>query len=80
MKVSYCGLPAVASRPGLLKYNESGKYGLILQVTQKTKIFPSISHLEGIGQGGISREIPGRYFPGNTRAVFPGTTLQLVHQ
>ena len=25
-----CGLPAVASRPGLLKYNEYGKYGLII--------------------------------------------------
>ena len=70
---SYCGLPAVASMPGLLKYNESGKYiymvwylllktPLNMRVTQKTRrlfIFPSISD-------------SGRYFPGNTVLVFPG--------
>ena len=36
------------------------KIPLQMRVTQKTRrlfIFPSISHLEGIGQGGISREI-----------------------
>ena len=79
------GLPADASRPGLLKYIESGKCGPIFcstplkmwRVTQKTRrlfIFPSISHFEGIGQGGISREIPpGKYRPGISR-----TTLSIA--
>ena len=42
-----------------------------MSVTQKTRrlfVFPSISHLEGIGQGGISREISPWYFPDNTGA------------
>ena len=72
------GLPADASRPGLLKYIEHGmgsmvgyfalKTPLKMRLTQKTRrlfIFPSISHFEGIGQGGISREIPPWYFPDN---------------
>ncbi len=40
-----------------------------MRVTQKTRrlfIFPSISHLGGIEQGGISREIPPWHFPDNT--------------
>ena len=40
-----------------------------VKVTRKRRrllIFPSISHLEVIGQGGISREIPPWYFPDNT--------------
>ena len=44
-----------------------------MRVTQKTRrlfIFPSISHLGGIGQGGISREIPpGKYRPGISRTT-----------
>ena len=33
-------------------------------------VFPGISHFEGIGQGGISREIPpGKYRPGISRTT-----------
>ena len=32
-------------------------------------VFPGISHLGGIGQGGISREIPPWYFPDNTDRI-----------
>ena len=45
-----------------------------MRLTQKTRrlfIFPGISHFEGIGQGGISREIP----PGNYRPGISRTTL-----
>ena len=83
------GLPADASRPGLLKYIESGKCGPIFcstplkmwRVIQKTRrlfIFPSISHFEGIGQGGISREIPPRYFPDNTVPLLFTATLTTI--
>ena len=82
------GLPADASRPGLLKYIEYmvsmvGYFGLKtplkMRLTQKTRrlfIFPGISHFEGIGQGGISREIPpGKYRPGISQTTLVGSTV-----
>ena len=55
------------------------KTPLKMCVTQKTRrllIFPSISHFEGIGQGGISREIPpGKYRPGISRTTLVNSAL-----
>ena len=49
------------------------KTPLKMRLTQKTRrlfIFPGISHFEGIGQGGISRDIPpGKYRPGISRTT-----------
>ena len=52
-------------------------------VTQKTRrlfIFPSISHFEGIGQGGISREIPhGKYRPGISRTTLHASSVNMFN-